>query len=77
LEEKRKLSDTFIVTYLVILGFTIKPLNQGRLISFEVSGEGLSEAIEGFYSNPPVHILDFYKSYRSIRSAIFNMRGER
>jgi hypothetical protein len=73
--ELRELTDTLLVAYLALLGFQVKPKQNEKLISFEVTGDGLTKAIEGFYySNPPVPILDFCKSYRAIRSALFNLR---
>ena len=35
----------------------------------------VSEAIEEFYRNPSIPILDFCKNLKNIRSAIFNMKG--
>jgi hypothetical protein len=77
MEEKKELTDTLLVAYLSLQSFQIKPNRDGKLVSFEIAGEGLTEAIEGFYSNPSVPILDFCKAYRAIRSALFNLRGAR
>ena len=73
--EKKELTDAFLVAYLSLQGFQITPKKKERLVVFEVSGNGLSEAIEGFYQNHSIPIIDFCKSYRTIRSAIFNLRG--
>ena len=77
MEEKKELTDTLLIAYLSLLGFQIKPNQDGKLVSFEITGEGLTNAIEEFYCNPPVLILDFCKAYRTIRSALFNLRGGR
>lgn len=74
MEEKGKYSDTLLVAYLSLQDFQIKPQQNGKLISFEVTGENLTKAIERFYTNPSTPILDFCKAYRSIRSALFNLR---
>jgi len=75
MKETRELTDTLLLAYLSLQGFQIKPKSSGKLISFEVSGQGLTNAIEGFYANPTVPVLDFVKAYRTIRSALFNLRG--
>ena len=75
MQEKRELTDTLLVAYLSLQKFEVRPKKSGNLISFEVSGEGLTHAIEGFYCNPTVAILDFCQAYRGIRSALFNLRG--
>lgn len=76
--ETKELTDSILVTYLHYKdSFLIKPLcsaNQ-RLISFEISGKGLTAAIEEFYSNPKVPILNFVQSYKTIRSMIFNLKN--
>jgi len=76
MEQKRELTDTLLVAYLSLQRFQVKPKKDGRLISFEVSGDNLTDAIEGFYTNPSVPVLDFCKAYRAIRSALFNLRGQ-
>ncbi len=73
--ERKELSDSFLVAFLSLQGFQVNPKKRGNLVVFEVSGNGLSEAIEGFYQNHSIPIIDFCKSYRTIRSAIFNLRG--
>jgi hypothetical protein len=77
MKEKKDLTDTLLVAYLSQQGFQIKPNRDGKLVSFEITGESLTDAIEGFYTNPSVPILDFCKAYRAIRSALFNLRGSR
>ena len=77
MKEKKELTDTLLVAYLSLLGFQIKPIQDGKLVSFEITGEGLTHAIEEFYYNPSVPILDFCKAYRAIRSALFNLRGKK
>lgn len=78
MEEMKELTDTLLVSYLALLGFQIRPQKNGTLISFEVKGEELNKAIEDFYyANPSVRVLDFCKTYRTLRSALFNLRGQR
>lgn len=77
---QRELTDTLMVSYLYVLrNFTIRPLitNGNKLISFIIEGENLNEAIERFYANEPVPIQDFCQAYKTIRSMIFNLKGER
>jgi hypothetical protein len=76
MKETRKLTDTLLVAYLNLQGFQIRPKKDGKLISFEVTGDELTGVIEQFYANPSVPILDFCKGYRAIRSALFNLRGK-
>jgi hypothetical protein len=69
-------SDSLLIAYLDYREFQIraKPLNND-LIGFEVSGERLDEAIQDFYSNPKIPLLNFCASYKKIRSMIFNLKG--
>ncbi|MGD0883569.1 MAG: hypothetical protein ABSA46_01615 [Thermodesulfovibrionales bacterium] len=76
MEKKKELTDTLLLAYLSLSGFSITPKNNGRLIAFEVSGESLTDTIETFYRNPEVKILDFITHYKNIRSMIFNLRGQ-
>jgi hypothetical protein len=74
--ETQEFTDSIIVTYLDYRKeFVIKPKRGGRLVSFIVSGPNLTAAIEEFYSNPKIPILNFIESYRKIRSMIFNLKG--
>ena len=76
--EQREFTGTLLVSYLQTRGFSVFPKNNGgRLVIFIVSGKGLSEAIEGFYQNPSIPILTFCEAYRSLRSALFNLKGAR
>lgn len=76
MKERRELTDTLLIAYLSLQGFQVRPKTEGKLISFEISGDGLTEAIQDFYANPSVPVLEFCKCYRAIRSALFNLRGE-
>lgn len=75
--ETKELSDNFVVAYLhLIKGFSIKPIksNHSRLISFEVSGHGFDAAIQEFYGNPKIPIMDFVTAYKMVRNIIFNLK---
>lgn len=74
MEEIREFTDTLLLAYLSVRNFQIKPKQNDKLISFEVSGEGITEAIQQFYDNPDVPILTFCQHYKGIRSALFNLR---
>ena len=75
MRETKEISDTLLVAFLSIKKFDVIPkLYDGR-VTFEVTGKGINQAIEDFYSNPTIQILDFCKTYRAIRSALFNLRG--
>lgn len=78
-EEIKELTDSILVSYLHYKSFSVKPLcnNNQKLISFEISGKDLTTAIEEFYSNPKVPILNFVQSYKTVRSMIFNLKGEK
>ena len=76
MNKMREFTDTLITAYLDLMGFQIRPkLQSNSRIAFEVSGDNLDEAIEEFYSNPKIPILNFCSSYKKVRSMIFNMRG--
>ncbi|MBT9165308.1 MAG: hypothetical protein DDT23_01323 [candidate division WS2 bacterium] len=73
--EKRIFTDTLLTAFLHFKNFSVKPLsNSQKLISFEVSGENLSDVISEFYTNPKIPILAFIQSYKTIRSMIFNLK---
>jgi hypothetical protein len=74
--QSKEISDTLLVAFLSMKSFNVMPkLSNGR-VTFEVTGIGINEAIETFYSNPTVPVLDFCKTYRAIRSALFNLGGK-
>ena len=75
--QTKELTDALLTAYLDYEGYPIKPKVNGKQISFEVPGENLDEAIQRFYSNPKIPILQFCSSYRKIRSMIFNLREGR
>lgn len=77
MKQTKELSDILLTAYLDLKGFPVKPKTNGNnnQISFEVSGENLDEAIQQFYLNPRIPILNFCSSYKQIRSMIFNLKG--
>lgn len=75
--EKTILTDTLLVAYLSLQGFSVHPVKASdKLIAFEIQGEGVTKAVEQFYQNPKVPILTFCQHHKAIRSAIFNLKGD-
>lgn len=79
MEQTKELTDSLLLSYLDYKGFSVTPKinDNNKLISFKVVGNNLDVAIQDFYSNPKIPILNFCNSYRKIRSMIFNLKGER
>jgi hypothetical protein len=73
--ETKEFTDSLLTAFLDLRGFTVRPKLSGRMVSFIVSGNHLDEAIQEFYTNPKIPILNFCSSYKKVRSMIFNMRG--
>jgi hypothetical protein len=75
--QTKELTDTLLTAYLDFTGLAVTPRTNGdgKHISFEITGENLDEAIQHYYLNPKVPILNFCSSYKKIRSMIFNLKG--
>jgi hypothetical protein len=73
--ETREFTDSLLTAFLDLRGFTVRPKLNNKTVSFVISGDHLDEAIQEFYSNPRIPILNFCSSYKKVRSMIFNMRG--
>jgi hypothetical protein len=75
----KEFTDALMTAYLDLRGFHIKPITLGnKQIAFEIYGEHLTDAIQEFYENPKVPVLNFCASYKKVRSMIFNLKaGER
>jgi hypothetical protein len=74
--ETKEIYDVLPAAYLRTLNFSIRPKRGKRKVSFIVSGEYLTEALETFYSNPHVRIMDFCNAYRELRGMIFNLKDQ-
>jgi hypothetical protein len=75
--EKRvtEFEDTNLVAYLHYKGFEFQPHNVGGTrIGFKVYGE-IDEAVGEMYKNPEVKVMDFIKCLKSVRSAMFTLKG--
>jgi len=75
MKQTKELSDNLLVSYLDYQGYPIKPKVNGNMISFEIAGDNIDDAIQQFYLNPKIPILNFCSSYKKIRSMIFNLKG--
>ena len=73
--ETKEFTDSLLTAFLDLQGFTVRPKLNDKKVSFIVSGDHLNEAIEEFYGNPKIPILNFCSSYKKVRSMIFNMRS--
>ncbi len=73
--ETIELSDALPAAYLRTLNFSIRPKHiKPNKIIFVISGENLNQALETFYLNPKIRILDFCSSYRELRGMIFTFK---
>ena len=79
MERTKELTDSLLTAYLDYKGFSVTPKvnDNGKQISFEIAGDNLDDAIQQFYLNPKIPILNFCSSYKKIRSMIFNLKGSR
>ena len=77
MEQSKELTDNLLTAYLDYKGFSVTPKTNGdgKQISFKVTGEDVNEAIQRFYLNPKIPVLNFCSSYKKIRSMIFNLKG--
>jgi hypothetical protein len=73
--ETIELSDALPAAYLRTLNFSVRPKHtELNRISFVISGENLNQALETFYLNPKVRILDFCSAYRELRGMLFTFK---
>ncbi|MBZ0156278.1 MAG: hypothetical protein K8I29_08740 [Alphaproteobacteria bacterium] len=72
--EKSTLEDTAVVAYLALRGHRFKPVKKydGR-IAFEVEGD-IAHSLQEIYDNKPCPILDYIKSLKTVRGAIFSLK---
>jgi hypothetical protein len=75
--QTKELTDSLLTAYLDYSEYSVTPKTNGdgKQISFEVTGENVNDAIQRFYLNPKIPILNFCSSYKKIRSMIFNLKG--
>lgn len=79
MKQTKELTDTLLTAFLDYQGFSVRPKVNGnnKQVSFEITGDNLDDAIQQFYLNPKVPILNFCSSYKKIRSMIFNLKGNK
>jgi hypothetical protein len=69
------LEDTSLVAFLALRGRKFKPFQRpdGR-VSFELEGD-ISSDLQELYTNPPIPILDYLKWFKTVRNAVFSLKG--
>lgn len=77
--EQRTFDDPTIPAFLKATGkpFTITPQknNTTGRVEFLVTGGCIDDALEELYSNAQIGSLDLIRELKSLRSAIFTLRG--
>jgi hypothetical protein len=77
--EQRVFSDPSIPAYFQAANKPFKVIPHRNTTSgqveFSVQGQGIDQALDELYSNSLVGILDYIKALKSLRSAIFALKG--
>ena len=79
--EKRIFTDTSIPAYFQASGKPFKVISQVNTksgqVEFCVEGENIDLALNELYANVTIGVLDYIKAFKSLRSSIFALKGER
>lgn len=74
--EKMVLDDASVVAFLSLQQLKITPqIKPDGRVGFLVEGKNINEALQDLYSNAPVGVLDYIKTFKALRSSIFALKG--
>ncbi len=74
-EKETVIEDAAIVAYLLLQGLEIIPFKKSdSRIAFLIRGD-IAPAIQEIYQNKDIGIHDYIKALKSVRNAIFTLKG--